>query len=83
MSPMGHAPRSHRLCGHREPRGKPLNSTVARLIAASLLLATVPAISQTAPVEIDDFREFHEHVIEPYPVVTTPWVDLTRDYDTL
>ena len=60
-----------------------MNSTVARLIAASLLLATVPAISQTAPVEIDDFREFHEHVIEPYPVVTTPWVDLTRDYDTL
>ena len=80
---MGHAPRSHKLCGHRESRGKPLNSTVARLSAAFLLLATVPALSQTAPVEIDDYREFHEHVIQPYPVVTTPWVDLTRDYDVL
>lgn len=60
-----------------------MNSTVAQLIAASLLLATVPATSQAAPVEIDDYREFHEHLIKPQPDVSTPWIDLTRDYDVL
>jgi len=60
-----------------------LNSSVARLIAASLLLATVPVSSGAEPVEIDDYGEFLEHLIKPQPVVTTPWVDLTRDYDVL
>ena len=60
-----------------------MNSSGARLIAASLLLATIPVSSGAEPVEIDDYGEFLEHLIKPQPVVTTPWVDLTRDYDVL
>jgi hypothetical protein len=45
------------------------------------MIATATVSPAAGPVEIDDYREIYEHLVRPQPDVTTPWIDLTRDYD--
>jgi hypothetical protein len=54
----------------------------ARRAAASFLIAVLPVLAAppaTDPLEIDDYSEIDEHLIEPPPTVATPWTDLTAD----
>ncbi len=47
------------------------------------MIATATISPAAEPVELDDYREFYEHLVKPQPHVTTPWIDLTRDDDVL
>ena len=48
------------------------------------MFAMLPAWAANAPPpEVDDYREIHEHLIEPRPLVTTPWSDETEDREVL
>jgi ankyrin repeat protein len=53
-----------------------------RALAASLLIAvTSPLlVAATTPPEIEDYGEIHRHLIEPIPVVMTPWADISAEH---
>jgi len=48
-----------------------------------LFVGPAPAANGAAPPEIEDYNEIQEHLIEPHPVVVTPWADESEDRENL
>ncbi|HWN46128.1 MAG TPA: hypothetical protein VNM71_02135, partial [Steroidobacteraceae bacterium] len=46
-------------------------------------MGPAPAANGAAPPEIEDYNEIQEHLIEPHPVVVTPWADESEDRENL
>lgn len=67
--------------GRARPRLRAWSSTACLLLASVAALAA--DVTEPPPqYRIQDAGEIFEHLIEPYPYVTTSWVDITADHDS-